>query len=266
MHPSHRLGRLDLVGRLDRETPYVGTLVTLASPEAAVALAVAGFDWLFVDMEHSPVLDPAAVLRIVEAVAGRADVLVRVPTNDEAWIKKVLDTGADGVIVPQVNSAGEALRAVDAAKYPPLGRRSVGITPAHGYGADFTGYVERANDSTALVVQIEDIAAVRNLDEILAVPGVDAAFIGPYDLSGSMGRPGQVDDPDVQRAVRRVVDGCAAVAMPLGIFAPTTDAARTALRRGIRFLAVGTDLGLLMGAGRDTVAGLRARETPPDPG
>jgi 2-dehydro-3-deoxyglucarate aldolase/4-hydroxy-2-oxoheptanedioate aldolase len=245
---------MSLSQRLRQETPYVGTLVTLASPEAADALAIAGLGWLFVDMEHSPVLDPTAVQRIVQAVAGKVDVLVRVPTNDDAWIKKVLDTGADGVIVPHVSSAEEALRAVNSAKYPPLGRRSVGITPAHGYGADFAGYVDRANESTALVVQIEDVAAVENLDEIVATPGVDAAFIGPYDLSGSMGRLGQIDDPEVQRAIERVVTGCATAGMPLGFFSTTIDGARQALHRGIRFLAVGTDVGLLMDAGRNIAA------------
>jgi 2-keto-3-deoxy-L-rhamnonate aldolase RhmA len=248
---------MPLPQRLNQGTPYLGTLVTLASPEAADALAVAGLDWLFVDMEHSPVLDPTAVLHIVQAIAGKVDVLVRVPTNDEAWIKKVLDTGADGVIVPHVNSADEALRAVNAAKYPPLGRRSVGITPAHGYGANFVGYNDRANESTALVVQIEDIIAVEHLDEIIATPGVDAAFIGPYDLSGSMGRLGRVDDPDVRRVIERVVNGCAKAGMPLGFFSTTTDGAREALERGIHFLAVGTDIGLLMGAAEDIVASLK---------
>jgi 2-keto-3-deoxy-L-rhamnonate aldolase RhmA len=248
---------MPLPQRLNQGTPYLGTLVTVASPEAADALAVAGLDWLFVDMEHSPVLDPTAVLHIVQAIAGKVDVLVRVPTNDEAWIKKVLDTGADGVIVPHVNSADEALRAVNAAKYPPLGRRSVGITPAHGYGANFVGYNDRANESTALVVQIEDIIAVEHLDEIIATPGVDAAFIGPYDLSGSMGRLGRVDDPDVRRVIERVVNGCAKAGMPLGFFSTTTDGAREALERGIHFLAVGTDIGLLMGAAEDIVASLK---------
>jgi 2-keto-3-deoxy-L-rhamnonate aldolase RhmA len=208
-------------------------------------------------MEHSPVLDPAAVLRIVQAVAGKTDVLVRVPTNDDVWIKKVLDTGADGVIVPIVNNAEQARRAVNAARYPPLGRRSVGITPAHRYGADFAGYIERANESTALVVQIEDIVAVDHVDEIIATPGVDAVFIGPYDLSGSMGKLGQIDDPDVQRAIERVVDGCTKVGMPLGLFSTTTDGARKALERGIHFLAVGTDIGLLMAAGKDVAASFR---------
>jgi 2-keto-3-deoxy-L-rhamnonate aldolase RhmA len=239
--------------RLALDTPYVGTLVTLASPEVAEALVIAGFDWLFVDMEHSPVLDPAAVLRIVQAVGRRVDVFVRVPTNDDAWIKKVLDTGADGVIVPHVSSASDARRAVASAKYPPLGRRSVGITPAHGYGATFGSYVVEANTSTALIAQIEDIEAVENLDEILAVEGVDAAFIGPYDLSGSMGKLGQVDDPEVRQAVSRVVSRCQEVGMPLGIFAGALPAAVREFEGGMRFVAVGTDIGLLLGAAQGVV-------------
>jgi 2-keto-3-deoxy-L-rhamnonate aldolase RhmA len=244
---------------LAQDRPYLGTLVTLASPEAAEVLVIAGFDWLFVDLEHSPVLDPAAVLRIVQAVAHRIDVLVRVPTNDDGWIKKVLDTGADGVIVPHVRSASEAQRAVQAAKYPPLGRRSVGITPAHGYGATFGSYVDSANASTALVVQIEDIEAVENLDEILAVEGVDAAFVGPYDLSGSMGKLGQVDDADVRQAIERVVSRCRDVGMPLGIFAGALPAALREFEQGMRFVAVGTDIGLLLGAAQGVVTAVAER-------
>jgi 2-keto-3-deoxy-L-rhamnonate aldolase RhmA len=250
---------MSLSERLALDTPYVGTLVTLASPEVAEALVIAGFDWLFVDLEHSPVLDPAAVLRIVQAVGRRVDVFVRVPTNDDAWIKKVLDTGADGVIVPHVSSAAEARRAVASAKYPPLGRRSVGITPAHGYGATFGAYVDEANASTALVVQIEDIEAVEHLDEILAVEGVDAAFIGPYDLSGSMGKLGQVDDPEVRQAIARVVEGCRAAGMPLGIFAGALPAAVREFESGMRFVAVGTDIGLLLGAAQGVVATVSER-------
>jgi 2-keto-3-deoxy-L-rhamnonate aldolase RhmA len=233
--------------------------MTLASTEVAEALVVAGLDWLFVDMEHSPTLDPPAVLHIVQAVAHRIDVLVRVPTNDDAWIKKVLDTGADGVIVPHVRSAAEARQAVLAAKYPPLGRRSVGITPAHGYGAMFASYVASANSTTALVVQIEDIEAVENLDEILAVEGVDAAFIGPYDLSGSMGMLGEVDHPDVRRAISLVTSRCQEVGMPLGIFAGALPAALRELERGMRFVAIGTDIGLLLAAAQDVVSAVKDR-------
>lgn len=243
-----------LAERLATGRPYIGTLVTLASSEVAEALVVAGLDWLFVDMEHSPALDPQAVLHIVQAVAHRVDVLVRVPTNDDAWIKKVLDTGADGVIVPHVRSASEARQAVASAKYPPLGRRSVGITPAHGYGATFGSYVESANTSTSLVVQIEDIEAVEQLDEILAVDGVDAAFIGPYDLSGSMGMLGEVDHPDVRRAVAQVIARCHEVGMPVGIFAGALPAALRELDGGMRFVAIGTDIGLLLGAAQDVVS------------
>jgi 2-keto-3-deoxy-L-rhamnonate aldolase RhmA len=232
----------------------VGILVTLASPEVAEALAICGVEWLFVDMEHSPTLDPAAVQRIAQAVAGRCYVLVRVPTNDEAWIKKVLDAGVDGVIVPHVRSGDDARRAVGAAKYPPLGGRGIGIARAHQYGMDFAGYVARANDSTALVVQIEDAAAVQAVEEILAVPGADAAFIGPFDLSGSMGKLGQLDDPAAQAAIEKVLASCVAADMPVGIYAGTPQAAKVETERGIRFVAVSTDIGLMIGAAKGAMA------------
>ncbi|WTW94318.1 aldolase/citrate lyase family protein [Streptomycetaceae bacterium NBC_01309] len=229
-------------------------MVTVDSPESAEALAIAGVEWLFLDAEHSPVLNPAAVQRIVQAVAGRAYTLVRVPYNDETWIKQALDAGASGVIVPHVRNGYDARRAVASAKYPPLGSRSVGIARAHDYGLDFPGYLERANRSTALVVQIEDAEAVEALDEILAVTGVDGVFVGPYDLSGSLGRLGNLQDPDVRAAVEAVVAGSRKARMPLGIYTATADAARAEIERGFGFLAVGTDLGHLVGAVRDVVA------------
>ncbi|HZM83145.1 MAG TPA: aldolase/citrate lyase family protein [Candidatus Limnocylindrales bacterium] len=234
----------------------LGTLITLASPEIADALAITGVDWVFVDMEHSPAIDPTAVLHIVQAIGGRADVFVRVPVNDEVWIKKSLDAGADGVIVPHVVTQEDATRAVHAAKYPPLGRRSVGITPAHGYGSNFQSYLANANSSTRLVVQIEDIEAMKNLDAILGVEGVDAAFVGPYDLSGSMGKLGQLADPEVQSTIDTIIEKCRSAGVPLGIYASDVAGARQALDRGVDFVAVGTEVGLLMSAMRDVLSAL----------
>jgi 2-keto-3-deoxy-L-rhamnonate aldolase RhmA len=244
------MSRVALPRRLRDERPLIGTLVTLDSPEVAETLALGGIEWLFVDTEHAPTLDARAVQRIAQAVAGRCYTVARVPVNEEAWIKKVLDAGADGVIVPHVRNAEDARRAVDAAKYPPLGARSVGIARAQGYGLDFVGYLGRANESTALVLQIEDVDGVHNLAEILDVPGFDAVLIGPYDLSGSMGRLGEVEDPEVRAAVDKVRAGCRTARMPLGIFAATAAAARAEVSSGISFVAVGTDLGLMSGAAR----------------
>ncbi|MGH4022167.1 MAG: HpcH/HpaI aldolase family protein [Pseudonocardiaceae bacterium] len=247
-----------LPDRLREPRPLLGTLVTLASSEVAEALAICGIEWLFVDMEHSPALDPAAVQQIAQAVAGRCYTLVRVPVNDEAWIKKVLDSGADGVIVPHVRSGADARRAVLAAKYPPLGGRSVGIARAQQYGADFAGYLTRANDTTALVLQIEEIDAVQALDDILGTPGTDAVFIGPYDLSGSMGKLGQLSDPEVRAAIEEVLSGCKAAGMPLGIFAGTRQTARGEAERGINFIAIGTDLSLMVSAAKSAMAEIAA--------
>jgi 2-keto-3-deoxy-L-rhamnonate aldolase RhmA len=244
------MSRVALPRRLRDERPLIGTLVTLDSPEVAETLALVGIEWLFVDTEHAPALDARAVQRIAQAVAGRCYTVARVPVNEEAWIKKVLDAGADGVIVPHVRNAADARRAVGAAKYPPLGARSVGIARAQGYGLDFVGYLGRANESTALVLQIEDVDGVHNLAEILTVAGFDAVLIGPYDLSGSMGRLGEVEDPEVRAAVDKVRAGCRTAGMPLGIYAATPAAARAEVSSGISFVAVGTDLGLMSGAAR----------------
>lgn len=243
----------NLPARLRVGPPMIGTLVTLESPEAAEALAIAGMHWLFVDVEHSPTLDPAAVQRVTQAVAGRAYVVARVPAGSEDWIKRVLDSGADGVIVPHVKTAADAQRMIEAAKYPPLGRRSVGLARAQGYGADFAGYLARANDTTALILQVEDIEAVRNLDEILATPGFDAIFIGPYDLSGSMGKLGLITDPEVAEAIDLVRVACRKANMPLGVFATTAETIAEELDRGVNFAAIGTDLSLLANAAREAL-------------
>src|SRR5438876_221171 len=128
--------------RLGRDEPMMGTLLTLNSPEVAELLVNCGYDWLFLDMEHSPLLDLRAVQQITQVIQPRAYSIVRVPSNDPVWIKKVLDTGCDGLIVPHVNSESAARQAVSAAKYPPDGCRSVGIARAQGYGASVMSYLQ----------------------------------------------------------------------------------------------------------------------------
>ena len=171
----------------------IGTLLSLPSPELAEIAADAGFDWLFLDMEHGA-LDAGDVLRMVQAVREPCACLVRIPENREMWVKKALDTGAAGLIIPHINSADEAARTVHWAKYPPEGGRSVGFSRANRYGARFQENVETANAETVVVAQVEHIDGVRAIDGILGVPGVDAVFIGPYDLSASLGKPGRIQD------------------------------------------------------------------------
>jgi 2-keto-3-deoxy-L-rhamnonate aldolase RhmA len=226
----------------------LGTVVTLASPEVAEVLSAAGFDWLFIDAEHGP-LDALAIQRILQA-AGSTPCLVRLARGDEVSIKKALDVGAAGIIAPMINSADQAAEVVRHAKYSPLGTRGVGVGRAHGYGLKFQEYVSRANDETVVVVQAEHIDAVNNIEAIVQVPGVDAMLVGPYDLSASLGRLGEVTHPDVIAAIERVTQVCRAANMPLGIFGMTAEAVRPYIDRGYTLLAVSIDTVLLGTAAR----------------
>lgn len=242
--------------RLLSREKLVGTLLTLPSPEVAEILATAGLDWLFIDLEHTP-LEPRDAQAILQAVGERAAGVIRVPLNDEIWIKKALDIGAAGVIIPLVNSVAEAQRAVRFCKYPPQGARSVGLARAQGYGADLPGYLARANRDTAVIVQIEHIEAVENIHEILALEGIDALLVGPYDLSASLGRMGAVEHPTVQAAITRVRDACLEQRMPLGIFAASAERTRAYLDQGYTLIAAGSDTLMLDRAARETVSALK---------
>ena len=242
--------------RLQRRDRLVGTILSLPSPEVAEMCCDAGFDWLFLDMEHG-LLSLADVQRICQVVGGRSACLVRVPVNEGVWIKKVLDIGVTGMIVPLVNTPEEASRAVLQSQYPPDGIRSVGISRAHGYGARFQEYVDEANQQTIVVVQVEHIEAVKNVEKILKVAGVNAILLGPYDLSASLGKPGQIGDPEVQQAISRTKQACDAKGCPTGIFAIDVAAVKAALAKGFTLLAVGMDITLFSTAARQVVASLK---------
>ena len=233
----HKLTRGDLL---------IGTIITLPSTEIAEIFCLAGFDWLFVDLEHSTLTIRDAQV-ILQTVAPEMPGVIRVPSNDETWIKRALDVGAAGIIVPQVRTVAEAERAVRLCRYPLEGLRSVGIARAQGYGAKFQEYVASANDETAVIIQIEHRDAVENIENILNVPGIDCAFVGPYDLSASMGKIGLITDPEVQKAISQVKQCADQATIPLGIFGATADAAQPYIRSGYTLIAVGIDT-LLMGA------------------
>lgn len=234
----------------------IGTIVSIPSPETAEVLSLVGFDWLFIDMEHGA-FDVLAVQRVLQAAAGKTPCLIRVPALEEVWIKKCLDAGADGIIVPHVNSAAEAAQAVRFSKYPPAGSRSVGLARAHGYGNHFSTYLNQANDAVAVVLQIEHIDAVSHIDEILSVENIDALFIGPYDLSASMGLTGRVDDPAVVAAMATVRSRAAEAGMPVGVFVAAAAEARSYITDGYVLVAVGTDMMMLAGAARQIVETLK---------
>jgi len=239
-------------------SPLFGTLVSLPSAEVAEILVEAGFDWLFVDMEHGG-FDTAGVQRVLQAVAGRKPCLVRVPRNEPNAIARALDTGADGLIFPHINTAEEARDCVAAAFYPPQGTRSIGLARAQGYGTRVAESLSTANRATVRIAQAEHILAARNIAGILAVPGIDAVFIGPFDLSGSLGKPGQTSDPEVVEAIRTIREAAASAGIPAGIFAPNAEAGRAAASAGFTLIAVATDALLLGEAARRLARDLASR-------
>ena len=218
----------------------IGTLITMPVPEVAEIMVEVGFDWLFVDTEHAP-FNAKDALKILQAAGDRCPCVVRIPANNEVWIKKALDIGADGIIAPQVNSAEEAERIVRLCKYPPEGARSVGIGRAHKYGLAFKEYVAKANDQVAVILQAENTNALKNISAIVRVPGIDAIFIGPYDLSASMGKMGNLNDAEVRNAIATMAECCKNAGLRLGIFADTAETAAAYIKQGFTLIAISTD-------------------------
>ena len=226
--------------RLASGDKLLGSMITLPSPAAAEILVELGYQWLFVDGEHGP-LETAEVLSILHAVGDRVPCIVRVPVAAEEPIKKMLDLGAAGIIAPQVNTAQQAADVVAWSLYAPQGRRGVGLARAHGYGLKFQQYVESANQEVTVIVQAEHAEAVDNIEQIVQVSGIDAVLLGPYDLAASLGKMGQVEDPEVTGAIDRITAVCQAAGVPLGIFGVTADAIRPYAEKGYNLLVAGTD-------------------------
>ena len=181
----------------------LGSWITLNNPSIAEIMADAGFDWLCVDMEHS-VTDYSEAQQLIAAIQSKGKkAYVRVGENNNRIIKRVLDAGADGIIVPMVNSKEDAIKAIKSTKYPPKGNRGVGLARAQNYGFGFDNYKDNIADDIKIIVQIEHIDAVNNLDDILSLDEIDGTFIGPYDLSGSMGKPGRYNDTDVKYVIKK---------------------------------------------------------------
>ncbi|MBT8364324.1 MAG: 2,4-dihydroxyhept-2-ene-1,7-dioic acid aldolase [Deltaproteobacteria bacterium] len=247
---------LDFRKKLLSGKTMIGTIVTQPNPAMAEILADVGFDWLWIDAEHTP-MGMGDVQGILQAVADRCACVVRVPTSNEVYIKKALDIGAPGIIAPHVDTVEIAERVVKWVKYPPIGERSIGVARAHGYGLDIAGYMHSANDQIAVIVQIEHVKGAQDIDKILNVAGVDAVIIGPYDLSGSLGKPGQIEDPEVQGYIDRVREACLKCKKPIGIIGISVDAAKPFLDQGFSLIAVGIDTMIFGHAARDIVAEMK---------
>jgi len=233
----------------------LGTMITLPSPEMVEIMIDVGFDWLFIDCEHGA-FDASTAQSLLQAAGNRCPGVIRVPNSEDIWIKKALDIGASGIIVPQVNSAAQARAVVSSCKYPPAGSRGVGIGRAHGYGARFNEYVADANNQVAVIVQAEHSDAVNHIEEIVTVPGIDAVLIGPYDLSASLGKIGQLDDPELIAAIEKVRICCSNAGMQLGFFGINAEAVQPYIDQGYTLIAVGVDVLFASNAATSTLADL----------
>ncbi len=238
---------MQLKTKLAQSEITIGSWITLGHTAIAEIMASAGFDWLVLDMEHS-VLELNEVQTIIQVLDGRrCPAIARLTSNHPDQIKRVMDAGATGVMVPMIKSAADAQSAVDAVYYPPRGQRGVGLARAQGFGASFQDYRQWLEQNAVIVVMIEHIDAVNAIDSILAVPGIDAYIIGPYDLSGSMGRPGDLNHPDVQTAINRILEAGKRAGKPGGIHViePDLEALQQRIQSGFNFLGYSLDIRIL---------------------
>jgi len=235
----------------------IGTWVLSASPIVAEAVGTAGFDWGVLDMEHAPV-DMMDLIHLLQAVGNTKMVpVVRVPWNDAVAVKRALDAGAQTLLFPMIQTADEARRAVASTRYPPEGVRGMaGMSRASRYGTS-RDYLRSANQSLGVVVQLESPQAIARLEEIAAVPGVDALFVGPADLSGAMGHAGELMHPAVMNLMTDAAERAEAVGVPIGTLGGTPEEVARYRAAGYDFLAVSSDLGLLMRGAQAAVQALR---------
>jgi 2-dehydro-3-deoxyglucarate aldolase/4-hydroxy-2-oxoheptanedioate aldolase len=232
--------------RLSQPAAPLGSWLMSGTSSTAEALGRAGFDWLLVDLEHVP-MDEKDTLGVLQAIAGTdACAVVRLAANEPTLFKRALDMGAQTVMVPFVDSADAARRAVSYAKYPPQGVRGfAAVHRASGYGTA-RDYARRANDSVFTIIQLETPAALQALEDIAAVPGVDALFLGPGDLAANMGHIGDIAHPQVQAVITEVARRCRDIGKPCGIVGPTPEMVTRFVELGYAFVAVASDMGMLM--------------------
>lgn len=229
--------------RLAKKELTIGSWLQIGSPVVAEIMAQAGFDWLVVDMEHSAIgiSEAQSLIQIID-LAGCVP-LVRLSSNDSTLIKRVMDAGSHGIIVPNVNSVDDAVSAVKAVRYPPAGTRGVGLWRAQGYGFDFEKYKKWQATESIVIVQIEHIDGVENLETILNTEGVDGFIIGPYDLSASLGIPGEFKHPDFKKALETVLEVSKKMRALMGthVVMPDVSAVKEKIKEGYRFIAYGID-------------------------
>lgn len=256
---SHQTSNLKK--KLSNNEITIGSWLTIPNQAVIEILGSAGFEWLTIDMEHSPI-SIETILNLIGHIQGNGmQALVRVSKNQEVPIKRVLDAGADGVIVPMIKNKEEAERAVGFVKYPPVGKRGVGLNRAQKYGTAFDTYQDWVKNQAVVIAQIEHIEAVNNLEDILSVEGIDGIIVGPYDLSASMGFPGQYDREDVKEALKRVDEITLKMKKPLGFHVIDSNHEKTVekIKIGYTFLAFSLDFFFIGDKAREEMKMLKTK-------
>jgi len=227
-----------------------GPFLKFTDPAVVEIMGHAGFDFVIIDQEHGPISTQNTQNMIRAAEAAGITPIVRVDKNEETSILRVLDIGAHGVEIPQINCKGDAIQAVNSVKYSPQGFRGVCryVRAANYSSMDKFQYFESANKETMIITHIEGIKGIDNLDEILSVKGIDVIFIGPYDLSQSLGIPGKVNDPLVELKMKEVITKCRKNNIAVGTFADDTETAKFWVSLGVQYMSFSVDVGILCNA------------------
>jgi len=250
----------DLRGRLLLGEFLVGTWLTFIDPTATELLAGAGFDFLCADGEHGPVATIDLLGLVIATRAAGVPILCRVGANEPVRIMHALDSGAAGVIVPQVRTVEDAARAVSWCRYPPAGMRGIAPRRTSDYGRHVAEYLATANDGVTCCIQIETRDAIEELDAILAVPGIDALLVGPNDLSASLGHTGDLEHPEVEAAIAHVLARAHSAGIAVGIWTPSTAVTLARRRQGFGFVTMSADYALLATAADEAVRAIHLED------
>lgn len=236
-----------------------GPFLKFTDPAVVEIMGFAGFDFVIIDAEHGPISMESAQNMIRAAESVKITPIIRVGNNDEALILRALDIGAQGIEIPQINSKPDAVRAVKSVKYSPQGERGVCryVRAANYSSMDKFKYFESANNETMIIAHIEGVEGISNLDEILSVPGIDVIFIGPYDLSQSLGIPGQVNHSLVVEKMKEVVTKCRENNIAVGTFADDVETAKSWVSLGVQYMSFSVDVGILYEVSKQIVEKLK---------
>lgn len=250
-----------LKAKLEKKEISLGSWLTIPHQAVIEILSTAGFEWLVIDMEHSSISIETTMNLIGHIQGNGMQALVRVSKNEEVIIKQVLDAGADGIIVPMIKNPEEAKEAVNYAKYPPLGKRGVGLNRAQKYGIAFDSYKQWVDKEITVIAQIEHIKAVHNLGKILDTEGIDAIIVGPYDLSASMGYPGDYNRDDVRKALSNIDIITKKKNKPLGFHVVESNHEKVLekVQKGYSFLAFSLDFFFLGDRAREEMKALKSK-------